>query len=351
MLFKRKNSQYWWYKFTDPNGNTIRKSTKTPDRRKAQELADKHKALSWDQAKLGHKPEHLWEDAVVKWVNESQKDSLKDDICIFRYLDKFFSGKALEQITRTEVEKVISDKLRNVSPGRVNRITTLIRALLRKAEREWEWIEKAPAIRRLKEEGKRIRWITRLESEKLCSELPEHLEAMVRFSLATGLREANVTGLEWSQVDMQRKVAWIHPDQAKAKKAIGIPLNADAISVIRLQLGQHYSRVFTFKGQPVKKAGGAAWKKALKRAGIENFRWHDLRHTWASWHVQSGTPLNSLQELGGWSNFEMVLRYAHLAPEHLAEYANNILDGDGHIFGHIKSTGIKKSSRRAKLTA
>ena len=142
---------------------------------------------------------------------------------------------------------------------------------------------------------------------------------------------------------MQRKVAWIHPDQAKSKKAIGIPLNADAVQVIREQLGKHQPHVFTFKGKPVKKAGGAAWKKALKRAGIENFRWHDLRHTWASWHVQAGTPLNSLQELGGWSNYEMVLRYAHLAPEHLAEYANNILDNDGHIFGYIKSSDIKKA--------
>ena len=250
----------------------------------------------------------------------------------------------LADITREQVEKVITDKLRCASPGRVNRITALIRAVLRKAEREWGWIDKAPAIRRLKEEGKRIRWITKVEAERLYSELPEHLEAMVRFSLATGLRESNVTGLEWSQINMQRKVAWIHPDQAKGKKAIGIPLNTEAIRVIRMQLGKHHSHVFSFKGKSVKKAGGAAWKKALKRAGIENFRWHDLRHTWASWHVQSGTPLNSLQELGGWSNYEMVLRYAHLAPEHLAEYADNISNPDGHIFGHIKPTGIKKAA-------
>ena len=237
------------------------------------------------------------------------------------------------------VERVICDKLRHASAGRVNRITALIRAVLRKAEREWSWIDKAPAIHRLKEEGKRMRWITKVESERLCCELPEHLEAMVRLSLATGLRESNVTGLEWSQIDLQRKVAWVHPDQAKAEKAIGIQLNADAICVIRAQLGRHHSSVFTFEGNPVKKAGGNAWRKALKRAGIEKFRWHDLRHTWASWHVQSGTLLNVLQELGGWSSYEMVLRYAHLAPEHLAEYADNISDTDGHI----KPGGTKKA--------
>ena len=90
----------------------------------------------------------------------------------------------------------------------------------------------------MKEDNKRIRWITRQEIERLCRELPAHLEAMVRFSLATGLRESNVTELEWNQIDMQRKVAWIHPDLAKANKAIGISLNTDAIQTIRLQIGK-----------------------------------------------------------------------------------------------------------------
>lgn len=67
-----------------------------------------------------------------------------------------------------------------------------------------------------------------------------------------------------------------------------------------------------------------AWKKALRRAGISDFRWHDLRHNWASWHVQAGTPLHVLQELGGWETEAMVKRYAHLAPEHLAEHTQRI---------------------------
>lgn len=62
----------------------------------------------------------------------------------------------------------------------------------------------------------------------------------------------------------------------------------------------------------------------MQRAGLEGFRWHDLRHTWASWHVQAGTPLAVLKELGGWSTLDMVMRYAHLAPEHLAEHAERI---------------------------
>lgn len=64
----------------------------------------------------------------------------------------------------------------------------------------------------------------------------------------------------------------------------------------------------------------ATWKKALERAGIRDFRWHDLHHTWASWHVQRGTPLQVLKELGGWETMEMVQRYAHLSADHLAQW-------------------------------
>ena len=82
--------------------------------------------------------------------------------------------------------------------------------------------------------------------------------------------------------------------------------------------------MFTYQGQPVNKAGGNAWRKGLARAGISGFRWHDLRHTWASWHVQAGTPLQRLMEMGGWSSLDIVLRYAHLAPQHLQEDAVRI---------------------------
>jgi integrase len=139
------------------------------------------------------------------------------------------------------------------------------------------------------------------------------------------LRAANqLTGLEWSQIDMQNKIAWIHADQSKNGKPIRIPLNDDALLVLRQQIGSHQCRVFTYEGKPIGKVSTKFFRTALIRAGIEGFCWHGLRHTWASWHVQAGTPLNVLQELGGWSDYKMVLRYAHLAPEHLSEYANRL---------------------------
>lgn len=127
-----------------------------------------------------------------------------------------------------------------------------------------------------------------------------------------------------SQVDLARRVARIHPDQAKARRAIGIPLNAEAILVLRRQVGKHRRFVFTHRGKPVRSVNTKAWMAALRRAGIEDFRWHDLRHTWASWHAQAGTPPNALQELGGWESVDMARRYAHLAPDHLAEFAERL---------------------------
>lgn len=176
----------------------------------------------------------------------------------------------------------------------------------------------------LPEPKRRVRWFTRKEADRLIAELPEHLEAMVRFSLETGLRRSNVTGLEWSQVDLARRTAWIHPDQAKARKAIAIPLSAVAVLLIREQIGKHSRHVFSFRGKPVHQVNTKAWRLALQRAGIGNFRWHDLRHTWASWHLQAGTPLHVLQELGGWECVEKVRRYAHLSNEHLTDYVDRI---------------------------
>jgi Phage integrase family len=111
---------------------------------------------------------------------------------------------------------------------------------------------------------------------------------------------------------------------AKARRAIAVPLSKMAVVIIREQLGKHVTHVFTYQGKLVVQVNTKAWRKALQRAGIVDFRWHDLRHTWASWHVQAGTPLQVLQELGGWESVEMVRRYAHLSSEHLAGYVDSL---------------------------
>jgi len=269
-------------------------------------------------------------ETVVRWSNEQgHRKSVVDDKKYLRWLNKYLHDKQLHQIDKDMVEFLKAEKLKEgVTNSTVNHTLSFIRSVLNKAKDEWEWIESTPSIKLLPVTKKRIRWITPEEAERLYKELPDHVEAMARFTLATGLREANVTGLQWEQIDMQRHCAWIHGDQAKAGKDIAVPLNNDALVVIRQQIGKHPTNVFTYKGNPIKKANKRGWRNALKRAGIDNFRWHDLRHTWASWLVQKGCPLNALQELGGWASYDMVLRYSHLSSDHLKEYASLLDDKD-----------------------
>ena len=203
----------------------------------------------------------------------------------------------------------------------MNKPLQLIRDILRAACYDWNWIDKVPAVKLVKEAQRCIRWLTADEETRLLDELPEHLAEMVRFSLATGLRMSNVTGLEWSQVDLAHRRAWIHPDQAKARQAIPVPLNAEAVLVLRRQVVKHARWCFTYHGERVRRTNGKAWRDALNRAGIADFRWHDLRHTWATRLMQAGVPLHALMELGGWQDIAMVRKYAHLAPETLAQYA------------------------------
>ena len=322
----RKRGAVWWVDVIASNGERIRRTAGTANKALAQEFHDQIKTELWRISKLGEKPRRSWNEAVVRWLKEaSHKASIQADKIHLRWLDAHFGGKHLDAITRGNIDRITDAKLaEGVSNATVNRVLEIVRAILRKCINDWEWLDRAPHVRMLKEPSRRIRFLNRAEAQRLLAELPEHLADMAAFSLATGLRRGNVTGLLWSQVDLVRRVAWIHADQAKARKAIAVPLNAEAVQVIRKQLGRHLTHVFSFRGRQITQVSTKAWYGALERAGIENFRWHDLRHTWASWHVQQGTPSYALQELGGWESPEMVRRYAHLAADHLAPYADRL---------------------------
>lgn len=90
------------------------------------------------------------------------------------------------------------------------------------------------------------------------AELPAHLEAIARFSLLPVLRKTNVTKLEWNQINLQRHVTWIHPDQAKAGKSIGVPLNVEVLSILRSKIGKNSCYVFVYKGKSVLRANNHA---------------------------------------------------------------------------------------------
>ena len=322
MLYKRGKT--WWLDFTAPNGERVRRSTGTTDKAAAQELHDRLKADLWRTTRLGEAPTYTWDEAAVRWLDEHQhKRSLNDDMQKLSWLQSHLRGVTLDSITADQIREMLAAKKREASASTANHYLALIRAILNAAA-DWGWIPATPRVKPYPVQNKRLRWLTQEEAARLLEELPEHLRVMAHFSLLTGLRQSNVVELEWHQVDMRRRVVWIHPDQAKAGKGIAVPLSEEAIQVLRGQIGKHHTRVFTYKERPVASVRTKAWEKALARASIKDFTWHGLRHTWASWHVQAGTPLAVLKELGGWASLEMVQRYAHLSPDHTAQYAANV---------------------------
>ena len=337
----RKRGSVWWIDFTTPSGERVRRSAETEDKSQAQELHDKLKAEVWRVTKLGDRPRRTWNDAVVRWLTEQgHKASLESDKIHLRWLDKHLNGLDLTAITRERLDRIAAAKQgEGVTPATVNRVMEVLRAILKKCADDWEWIDRAPKVRMLREPIRRVRYLLREEAQRLLTHLPAHLADMASFSLSTGLRRANVTGLRWDQVDMENRRAWVHPDQAKARKAIPVPLNDDAMKVIARQVGKHRELVFSFRGRQVTQVSTKAWYAALQRAGIADFRWHDLRHTWASWHVQGGTPLFALQELGGWESAEMVRKYAHLAADHLTPWADRL--AEHNISGTNPAQGAK----------
>lgn len=343
-LYKRNDSPNWWIKIVH-RGRTIQQSAGTTNRAEAQEYNDRLKASLWEQDRLGVKPQHSWQEAVVRWLEETRhKATHLEDIAKLKWLHPHLGHLMLNEITRDVLDGVAREKRKpytvesktgkkrvvSPQPASVNRHLALIRSILIRARDEWEWIDKVPKVTLFKEPEGRERAITPAQAKRLLEELPEHQRDYVQFALLTGLRQSNVLGLEWSCVSLEQQHAWVQGAHSKNRKAIAVPLNDGAMAILQRQVGKHPTRVFTYAGKPISTANTRAWYAALERAGIEDFRWHDLRHTWATWHRKAGTPTHELQRLGGWKTGAMVERYAHLAPDQLAESAarlNSVMVG------------------------
>ena len=278
-----------------------------------------------------------WNDAANRWLaGRSSGKWVKQEI---HYVDVLTSLEAdgrklgdlaLAAITKGVVANLRDELLKDRGVSTVNRYLTVMRAILNMARDEWEWVDTVPKIKRM-EEPKRVRFIEKDEARRLLRELPQHLKDKVIFALSTGLRDANVRELAWDEVDLPNRMVTIPPTKHKSGSKTGlplsIPLNDTAWEVLRkkwIAKNRHEQWVFPYGGKPVYRSGNKAFREALKRAGIENFRWHDLRHTWASWHIQKGTHTAAVREMGGWADDRMVQRYAHLSTKHLRKVADNI---------------------------
>ena len=347
-LHRRGDSPFWWIDVVLPNGRRIRRSTRTQDRKEAQALLSKLKHESFREAHLGVKPRRTWQEAVIRYlVVKSNLRSIEDVKRICRKLDPYFGRLTLDQITGDMLWKVVQDELRKGNQAAtVNRYLALIRCLFRMARDEWQWITSFPKIRLLKGEIERDRWLTKEEANQLMAVCPSHLAALVRSALATGCRASEITGLEWNRVDLERSTAWLN--QTKNGTLRGVPLNRDAVTVLEEQRGKHERFCFTYQGRPITwELTNSAWHTALGKAGITDFRFHDLRHTWASWHRQAGTSCDELKDLGGWKSRVMVDRYAKYATENLRVAAARIESGRGGKVIHLSTISPRSTNQKA----
>ena len=287
-------------------------------------------------------------DDYEPWVTAERKAGVSTILAI-RSVWSDLLNKPLGEITAWVVEKTKAARLKvGIKPATVNRDLGRIRAALAKAV-EWKHLPSHPLVSvkltKGADEG-RIRFLsdkeekalrkaldardkhhrTRRESgmawrtERGRETLPsigmffDHLTPMTIIALHTGLRRGELTSLTWNDVNLQSKLLTVRAGYSKSQKARYIPLNSEAVDVLKRYRKQHSGEGRLFDVFSVKKS----WNALMTKAGISDFRFHDLRHTFASKLVAAGVDLNTVRELLGHADIRMTLRYAHLAPEHKA---------------------------------
>jgi len=263
-----------------------------------------------------------------RWLDEhDDKRSIHSDETIIKWFLAYMRDTKLTDIDGDVIATLRATKLAESSRATVNRHMAWLRSALRAARDQWGWIDQFPKIPMYRETLPEPRWITKKQFTSLHAALPDYLARCAAFAVATGLRSGPIRAMQWDQVDMRKRLLLVRISQAKNAKALRVPLGKSAMTVLRacrkVQKGSAF--VFTKDGAPVpREMVNRAWRRATKKANLEDLRFHDLRHTWASWHVQNGTPLHVLQILGGWSSIDMVQRYAHLAPTDIDRWARSL---------------------------
>ena len=328
-VVKRKGSKSFYVRFTAPDGSRIFETAKTTDKRQAEEYEASIKARLWREHQLGEY-QGTWPEAVVSWLKSTNHKDRRNVEQRLRWLDSMLGGLTLRQITSTVLHRVRAAKLaEGVKAGTVNRHLAIVSAVLRHAQKAG-MIESVPAVPLMKEPPGRVRYLSHDEANSLIGHLSQderraHLLDMVEFGLATGLREANICGMRWERVDLDRCLAWVPAEESKTGRALRVPLNELAMQVLERRIGVCDEWIFTYNGHRVVRCNNSSFRKAVKACGLHDVTFHTIRHTWASWHVMAGTPLQVVMELGGWTNMRTVLRYSHLSPDHLSSFAGNVL--------------------------
>jgi integrase len=240
-------------------------------------------------------------------------------------LEPYFGKSNLLSITPRNISKYKMLRIDDgAAPATINRELAMLSKAFSLAVKEWEWLKDNPVskVPREKEDNERDRWLTVDEEVSLLENSPDWLRDIILFNLHTGLRQDELLSLTWDRVDMIRKTILIK--DTKNGKPRTIPLNRDVLDILEAK-----SKVVSFKSKIVfhSKCGTKidkhnlrrAFVLAIKRAGIEDFTFHGLRHTFATRLAQSGYDLYKISKLLGHKDIKTTQRYAHHCPDSLRD--------------------------------
>jgi integrase len=312
------------------HGEQLRQSTETEDKKLAIRIFDKLKGEiaegKWFEKQLGDG--YKFKDLMAKYMAEysavnKAASSHKRDKSIAKQLLKVFSELYLVDITPAMVSDYkVQRRADGVSPRTINYELTVMSHAFNIATCEWELASDNPVkkVRKEKVNNTIERWLLFDEEERLLKASPKWLQDIIIFAISTGLRQSEILDLKWAQVDFNRRTITI--SEQKNHCIDTLPLNKTVMDLLREKLTlkedavEHvfYSKLL----RPIKFRNLIrAYKNTIKKAGIDDLRFHDLRHTFATRLVQGGVGIYEVQKLGRWKSITMVQRYAHHYPESL----------------------------------
>ena len=254
-LYKRAKGSdaHYWVKF-QLRGVTVRRSTRTADKRAAEDYEERLRREAHSASELGI-VRHTWEEATEQWLKQKAKEkrSVDRDREAFAAVAPILNGAALDGLTKGVLSKLRQylelpeDAGKVRKPATVLRILAVVRSVLNACKR-WDWLTEVPYVDVPKlPKATEPPQITNAQFERLFKELPAHLKPMARFSIETGQRYSAVAKLKWTAVDLKRRHAFISSSTSKSKKPIAMPLNASALAVLKAQLGRHPEYVFAYE--------------------------------------------------------------------------------------------------------
>lgn len=352
-LYKRDDSPFWWVRL----GRKTRESTgvlhASEPKSKAEEYERVLKERLWRREKLGDRGAISFDEAAQRWLDSSARPK-KRDRELLAWLSPSIGVEAVSDVADpAAIEEIRKDGLtEGWSHSTVDRLMGTVSAVLRDCLRRGE-LERAPMVPMYRAPREEPRFLTPPELDRLCWKLPMHLALAARVAVHSLLRMRAMLRLTWDRVDLIERRAWIPSAHMKAARSFGLPLNEEALRALRALRwisGPDNPYVFTWFGKPIDDCNTLAFQEAVRAAGLVPFRWHDLRHTGASWAVQSGVTLPELMLLGDWRDYRSVLRYAHLAPSQAASAAERIgafAKAGGFEHGKREHVGLH-AAKRAK---